>query len=409
MTGSFNPIDEGEWSEQAYIKPAAKFFQAIISYDRVAVQRLLEDEGKAIVHHRDYVGRTALHVAILVKAVDIAEDLIDAGARITARLTDGRTPLHLAAQYDLLRLVKKLIVRSEKNKLELEGQKGKDEAVTKNPPGRPSSEDDWSSHDDQDVVMSASEDEDDDDDEDVMMSEVEDNVDSGGGDDHLGDDSDGDGEGEYTAEEPQAADSKAQAGQENVLEDETDDPEVIDVNIHDWDFGFTPLCYAVVFGNLPTIEALLAAGADMKLPTSGNYIDASFHPLTLTLIREGDTEASSVVEFLLKAGATSTSADEIMSGQYSTILLLWEERAWWSRFYAVIQVSALSINLPYLQREIAISPVVTAVQKRHYATLVLLLAHGARLDIQESDITKVLDVAFVFFFLCYYGSYLLRV
>jgi len=403
MTGSFKPIDEGEWSEQAYIKPAAKFFQAIISYDRVAVQHLLEeDEGKTIVHQRDHVGRTALHVAILVKAVDIAEDLVDAGARITAKLTDGRTPLHLAAQYDLPRLVKKLIVRSEKNKLELEGQKGKDEAVTGDLPGRPSSEDDWSSHDDEDVVMSASEDEKDDN-EGVMMSEVEDNADSVGGDDNVGDD----GEGEYTAEGSQAVET-AQSEQGDVLEDETDEPDVIDVNIHDWDFGFTPLCYAVVFGSLPTIEALLTAGADVKLPTnvsSGNYIDTSFHPLTLTLIREDDTEACSVVEFLLKAGATSTTADDHIRTIFHNFVAMGRTRLVDSILRCDPSISTV-INLPYLQGRTAIFPVVTAVQKRHYATLVLLLAHGARLDIQESDITKAVDVAYVFFLLLCYDSYL---
>jgi ankyrin repeat protein len=87
MTGSFNPIDEGEWSEQAYIHPTALLFQAIAKHDRATIQRLLKDEEAGVnLHRRDHVGRTALHVAILVKAEEIAEDLIDAGARITARL-----------------------------------------------------------------------------------------------------------------------------------------------------------------------------------------------------------------------------------------------------------------------------------------------------------------------------------
>jgi ankyrin repeat protein len=158
MTGSFNPIDEGEWSEQAYIHPTALLFQAIAKHDRATVQRLLKDEDAgANLHRRDHVGRTALHVAILVKAVEIAEDLIDAGARITARLADGRAPLHLAAQYDLPRLINKLMERSQKNQFDLENPKKSDTDRAQVAPERPSSEDDWSSHDDEDVVQSLSE------------------------------------------------------------------------------------------------------------------------------------------------------------------------------------------------------------------------------------------------------------
>lgn len=382
MTGSFNPIDEGEWSEQAYIKPAAKLFQAVVSYNRAALQKLLNDEGEVIVHERDHVGRTALHVAIMVKAPDIAEDLIDAGARITAKLADGRTPLHLAAQYDLARVIEKLLERSQRNKLEL--NKGNDKEISGGigaTPERPSSEDDWSSHDDEDVVMSA--------------SEGDDENDGGSSNDN---DHDSDGEGNRATNEP-GADDKAQAEQDNVLEEETDEPDVIDINTHDWDFGFTPLCYAVLFGNMPTIGVLLAAGADVKLPTNpsaGNsYVSTPFHPLTLCLIRKDDNDACSTIECLLKAGATSTTADEQIRTIFHIFVSVGRTRLVDSILRHDQNISTV-INLPYLLNRTVMFPVVTAVEKRNYATLVLLLAHGARLELQEADVTKALDVAYVF-------------
>jgi ankyrin repeat protein len=82
MSGSFNPIDDGEWSGQVYVKPTQKIFAAIAARDRDAVQNLLREEID--INQRDHVGRTTLHVAILSNTPEIACDLIDAGARITA-------------------------------------------------------------------------------------------------------------------------------------------------------------------------------------------------------------------------------------------------------------------------------------------------------------------------------------
>jgi hypothetical protein len=114
ISGSFNPIDDGEWTEQAYIGEAEKLCKAIISFDRVTVLRMIKEEVD--VNRRDHVGRAPLHLAILTGASEIACDLIDAGARMMARLVDGRTALHLAAQLGLGRVVEKLLERSKLNK-----------------------------------------------------------------------------------------------------------------------------------------------------------------------------------------------------------------------------------------------------------------------------------------------------
>lgn len=123
MTGSFRPIDEGEWSEQAYIRPVTKLFSAIASHDRAAVSDFVKKNADST-KWRDHLGRTALQFAVLCSASDICKDLIDAGARMTARLVDGRTTLHLACQMQLEDVVAKMLTKSDQTKAEVE-QKAK--------------------------------------------------------------------------------------------------------------------------------------------------------------------------------------------------------------------------------------------------------------------------------------------
>lgn len=114
MTGSFNPIDVGEWSEQAYLGATERFFSAIALSDRESVKRMIA-ANEVAVNRRDHVGRTALHVAILCGASDICSDLIEARARMAARIVDGRTALHLAAQTYLPDVVEELLAKSREN------------------------------------------------------------------------------------------------------------------------------------------------------------------------------------------------------------------------------------------------------------------------------------------------------
>ena len=122
MTGSFRPIDTGEWSDQAYIKPLTQLYTLIASHNRAAVKDFLKRHADAT-NTRDPLGRTPLQFALLCSATDICLDLIEMGSRMSARLVDGRSTLHLAAQMDLPLVVKALLERNEKNKVEAE-QKG---------------------------------------------------------------------------------------------------------------------------------------------------------------------------------------------------------------------------------------------------------------------------------------------
>ena len=250
ISGSFNPIDDGEWAGQAYMGPTEKLFNAVVSGDRAAVAKIISADGFDI-DRRDHVGRTPLQIAILSKANDIACDLVDAGARMTARVVDGRTALHLAAQLDLPAVVRKLLERSAVNK-----EKAEEEATAK---------------------------------KEAEKKKEEEKMDVGDEDGGGGDDEDGDrdsSEDDWSSQdEDKAKDSKPKPDISQIPEDEEDEPDVFNVNIPDWDYAFTPLQYIVVFGSLGAIDELLAAGADATLVTKlDDYWAEPFHPLTLTAL-----------------------------------------------------------------------------------------------------------------------------
>lgn len=117
ITGSFRPIDNGEWSEQAYLKPLDKLFGYITSHNRSACKHFFKENPDAI-NGRDHLGRTPLQLALLCSAEDICTDLIELGARMKLRMVDGRNALHLAAQMGLPKVVEALLTRSKKNQAE---------------------------------------------------------------------------------------------------------------------------------------------------------------------------------------------------------------------------------------------------------------------------------------------------
>ncbi len=384
ITGSFNPIDVGEWSDQVYIKPTQQFFTAIAARDRATVKKLLE-EG-IDVNQRDYVGRTSLHVAICAKATDIAGDLIDAGARITARLADGRAPLHLAAQHDEPLIIAKLFKKSVENRAEQEkvAAAADDDVTMEGADGavRPSSEDDWSSHDDEDVVISDPEEENREEDE----SEDED-----------ADEDDEDGSSKKArkakAKDAKDKDSESDAGEEvdEFGEGDKDQPDIIEVDAFDWDLGFSALAYAVIYGSLPTLNALIEGGADPKSPTKQTENSEPLHPLTLTLVRADEDEACAIVERLLQLpGVSSSTANEDMRTIFHRAVAAGRTKLVETLLRCDPHASTV-LDFPSFHSNNVIFPVVTAVKKHNFPVLGVLLAYGAKLELTEQDVTKSYD------------------
>lgn len=386
LSGSFNPIDEGEWSEQVYVRPIQKLFNAIAAHDLNLVQALLAENKTTPtidLQHRDHVGRTALHLAILVKDEDIAKVLVDEGCRMIARLVDGRTALHLAAQYGLDSLIEKMFERSKQNKeaAEKEEKPGEDEDMKDEagPPDtttdteRPSSEDDWSS--------------DENDGKDNRMD-----VDDEGGDDKAS-------EGGSDEENDEPKEEKNPDGE--VPEDEEDEPDVLDVSVGDWDQGFAPLHYAVLYSTRSTVDILLKHEADptqAAVAPTGNSWESkhSLLPLFLALIRPDDDIAVDVAERLLEAGTPSSTADEELITMLHYAVFAQKTKIL-DMFLRTDSGAKMALDFPWVQNGNSKFPVASAVAQGAYATLLTLLAYGAKINPTGADVTRAKAIRLVSF------------
>ncbi|KAH9022591.1 hypothetical protein EDB84DRAFT_1564938 [Lactarius hengduanensis] len=345
ISGSFNPIDEGEWSETAYVQATAKFFGAISKNDALAVKQMIKD-GEDLTNRRDHVGRTPLHVAILSNSVEVGCVLIDGGARMTARLVGGRTSLHLAAQMGRVSLVKKMLERSAYNKEKAEEEKRRIEEVAapKETDGvRMSSEDDWSS-----------------------------------------DQSDDD---KPHRKPPAYAETAELAKDSDPLEDNEEEPDILDISIHDWDFGLTALGYAILAGEVEVVDALLAAGADPCFAAHTKNVNP-LHPLTLTIYTQDEERAAKIAERLVAAQAISSTADDSLFTIFHRIVAAGKTKI----------VASLLSHDPNAKKVLnspawygyggLVFPIVSTIVGGNYATLSLLLAHGAKLVYLPEDVSR---------------------
>ena len=81
----------------AYISGSEALFRAIVNDDVPKVREFLARDD-IDVNRRDHCGRTPLHVAAMSsRSLEVLQVLLDKGARLIARLQDGRTALHIAA------------------------------------------------------------------------------------------------------------------------------------------------------------------------------------------------------------------------------------------------------------------------------------------------------------------------
>ncbi|KAH9034041.1 hypothetical protein EDB83DRAFT_1786796 [Lactarius deliciosus] len=343
ISGSFNPIDEGEWSETAYVQATARFFGAISKNDVLAVKQMIEDR-EDLTNRRDHVGRTPLHVAILSNSVEVGCVLVGAGARMTARLVGGRTSLHLAAQMGQVALVKKMLERNTYNKERAEEKRKMEEAaVPKETDGiRMSSEDDWSSdefdHDKPHRRPPA-----------------------------------------YTKKDELENDS-------DPLEDNEADPDILDISIHDWDFGLTALGYAIISGSVEVVDALLAAGADPSFAAHTKNVKP-LHPLTLTIYTQDEECAAKIAERLVAAQAISSTADDKLFTIFHRIVAARKTKIVAS-LLAHDPNAKKVLNSPAWYACGLVFPIVSTIMGGNYATLSVLLAHGAKLVYLPEDVSR---------------------
>ncbi|KAK0126771.1 hypothetical protein ONS95_008352 [Cadophora gregata] len=287
--GSFNPITDDEWTTMAYVGDTARLCQAIVDGDLEHVQDWCAQEG-VDVNRRDYTGRTPLHLATMASTVEIVQCLIDNGARLIARLVDGRTALHIAAARGNVEMVNALMQKSEANEEE------EDEKVEARRAARKAA---------QAATGSTSKDGEEKDEEDISDAESEAS--------EIGLDSEDGSDSMTMGSFVKVAEDKPKVG-EDIPEDDSEDPDVYEIDVIAWDYGLSPLHLAILNGHIEVIELLVSEyGADVLLPVKlvqPGTSNARGAILSILLALSLPAEkAKAVVKLLLKLGATSAQAD----------------------------------------------------------------------------------------------------
>jgi ankyrin repeat protein len=284
--GSFNPLTDDDWTEMAYVGNTARLCQAIVDGDLEHVKDWLSQDG-ADPNRRDYTGRTPLHLAVLTSTPEIVQCLIDGGARIVARLVDGKTALHLAAMHGQTAMVKALLMKSESN----EEQEAEKEASRRSA-----------------LVVDREHD------QKMADSDRNDNSDEDSDVDMVDDESEN---GDATTEnsvikiDRNKPDDTHETLPDNAKDDE---PDVYDVNVLAWDVPVSALHLAIANGHKDVVRVLVQDfGADVLLPIKLVYdhnksARAAILPVVLALHLLSE-EAKEMTTLLISLGASPAQAD----------------------------------------------------------------------------------------------------
>lgn len=89
MIGSFHPVEDEDWSNGAYFTAEMnELFVAANSDNSESMMKLLESGLSP--NSTDFTGRTALHITAFSGSTKCAQILLEHGARMITRMTDGR-------------------------------------------------------------------------------------------------------------------------------------------------------------------------------------------------------------------------------------------------------------------------------------------------------------------------------
>lgn len=276
--GSFNPITETDWTgkdsskplsknhalihftEMAYVGRTELLCQAIVSGEIEAVKDFLKQEG-ADPDRRDYTGRTPLQLACMSSSPAVVQCLVDHGARLTARMADGKTALHLAAARGNVEIISILLTRSSQNEAE---------AIK------------------QGLNL------------DKKINEADIDEDRS------------DASTSYVKVEKDGTDQPGSTY--DAIEDNDSQPDIFDINAVAWDSLASPLHFAILHGHVDAVRALVTSfGADVRMPIKITD-DYSKQPqgailnLVLALSLPSD-EARDMSRTLLELGASPAQAD----------------------------------------------------------------------------------------------------
>jgi ankyrin repeat protein len=268
--GSFHPLTDDDWTSQAYITNVrVDLCSACVRGDVDIVENILKQNSlsnvdedfqveRVNIESRDYLGRTPLQLAVLGGHTELVKILLKYDARIIARMSDGKTVVHLASQYGFLDILELLIQKSNENKEKAQEQKD---------------------------IKSLSE----------TNNQTNDEIDNSF---EIIDKS------ELDFEDPIF----------DPIDKENDQDDIIDINAETWDHLLTALDYAILFGHVEIVKRLIKAGANVQRQikikvrnnryyygnTQNNII---YYPLGLSLLTQDQKYGLEIASILLKHGA----------------------------------------------------------------------------------------------------------